>query len=169
MTYLIIIVVFFVLILAFVYFGKKPKIYKKISQKNLKYYLEILLNRGYDRGFIIIRISDDKKPKRIIQFSKYIGESKNVGMQFDFPLAQWSRPYYEKLKILLNENKIDFKIERISDEDVLEFIVIDFKRDLDEAFKLSILVLEELFNLDTNDFVDLWFEGVSEEENKIGF
>jgi hypothetical protein len=169
MIYLIVVVVFSILIGSFLYFGNKPKIHKNISQDDLVKYLEVLLFRGYNKGFIIIRLPKDKKFKRFLQFRKYIEDKKKVGLQFAYPLSSWSKPYYEKLKAILKERKIKFEIEKTECEEVPEFIIIDLKKDLAMAVLLSRLIINQLYGLKSNDCVELYFENVSEEEEKIGF
>ena len=169
MTYILIFGVVSILLILFWYFGKKPAIHKNISQANLKKYFEVLLYRGYNGGHMIVQVSRDKKFKRFLQFSKYIGDKKNVGLQFDYPLADWSKPNYEKFKNILNENRIEFDIEKTEQEKVPEFLVVDVKKDLDKADKISKLVLQQLYSLSPDDLIELYFVNVSEEDEKIGF
>jgi hypothetical protein len=169
MIFLIIIIFIIAVLFAFWYLDRKPLILRKISQNDLNIHLRNLLNRGYDRGFMIIQIPKDKKVKRILQFSKYIGKNKLVGLQFDYPLADWSKPYYEKLKSILNNNQIEFEIQKTNYEKVPEFIVVDIKKDIEKALYLSTLLLKELYGLSKEDTVELFMENVSPKEEKIGF
>lgn len=169
MIYLFISVVIFILLILFWYFGKKPAIHKNISQEDLKKYFEVLLYRGYDRGYMIIQVSMDKRFKRFLQVSKYIGDKNKLGLQFDYPLANWSKPYYEKFKSILNKNRIKFEIEKTDQDKIPEFLVIDVEKDLDKAYKISKLALQELYSLSPDDLIKLYFINVSEEDEKIGF
>jgi hypothetical protein len=168
MIYFTILISIIIFIWAILHFGNKPKIHRKIPQNNLKKYLEVLLNRGYDRSFIIIQVPWDKKFKRFLQYTKYIGDN-NVGLEFDYPLAEWSKPYYDKLKSILQKSHIGFEIEKTDQKEVPEFLVIDIKKDLEMASKISILVLQDMYNLGPNDFVELYFYNISPREERIGF
>ncbi len=151
------------------YFNRKPYVHKNISQSNLKRYLEVLLYRGYDRGFIIIQIPTDKKAKRFLQFAKYIDGEKDVGLRFDYPLIEWSIPYYRKLKEIFEREQIEFEILKTGENDISEFLFVDVKKDLDTAAKISILILQEIYKLKPNDFVELYFWNVSAQDEQIGF
>jgi hypothetical protein len=157
------------LLLLFLYFVRKPVINKRISHDNLKKYLEVLFYRGFDGGFMVIRIPKDKKFKRFLQFSKYIGSKKKIGLQFDYPLAEWSKPYYGKLKEIFEQEGIEFQIEKTDQKGVSEFIVVDVGKDLDKAEKISRLALTGVYNQSPDDFVELYFVNVSEEDERIGF
>lgn len=169
MIFLIIIIFIIAVLFAFWYLDRKPLILRKISQNDLNVHLRNLLNRGYDRGFMIIQIPQDKKFKRFIQFTKYIDSKKNVGLQLDYPLADWSMPYYEKLKLVLEKNKIEYGIEKTEEEGVPEFLVIDIEKDLKKAGIITKLILQEVYGLSDNDLVELYMVNVSPKEEKIGF
>jgi len=146
--------------------AKKPFTHKNISQEALIKFLEILLFRGYDTGRLFITIPKDK---RFLQFSKYIDEGSSVGLRFDFPLAEWSRNYYEPLRTALVKAGFEFNTERTGNDKMPEFTVIDLKQDLKSALALAQLVLQEIYELNRNDRVELYFENVSPKEEKIGF
>jgi hypothetical protein len=151
------------------YLDRKPYIHKKISQNNLKRYFDALLYRGYDGGFITIQIPSDKKFKWFIQFAKYIECEKKVGLRFGYPLCEWSEPYYEKLKGILEREQIEFEILKTGENGVSEFIFVDVKKNLDMAARISTLTLQEVYNLNPNDFIELYFVNVSAKDEKIGF
>jgi hypothetical protein len=148
------------------YLGKKPYLHRNIRQQDLRRYLEVLLFRGYDRGFICIQIPHDK---RFLQFSKYIGANSLAGLQFDFPLAQWSTQFYEPLRKLLEEKGIPYEIKKTGQEKVREFLVVDAKQDLDLARELALLVLQGVYGLAEHACVQLYFSGVSPRDERIGF
>jgi hypothetical protein len=151
------------------YFGNKPKIHKKISQEDLKKFLEVLLYRGYENGFMVIQVPTDRKFKRFIQFSKYIVDNRNVGLEFNYPLSEWSQPYYKKLKDILIENRIKFEIENTGHEKIPEFLVIDVKQNLDMANKISKLVFNDLYEIGKEGMIELYYHNISPREEKIGF
>lgn len=175
MTYLIVGVTVFIAVLIFLnWWGKRPLKYRlNVAQGDYRKYLEVLLYRGYDLGFMIIEAQDRE---RFIQFSKYIGREKNVGLQCDFPRAPWSERYYDSLKDLLKQRNYECEIQSVEpvpslrvEDQVDEFLMIDLNQDLDASVALVRLVLLEIFKLDPSDTVTLWFDNVSVRDEKIGF
>ena len=146
--------------------GKKPYKHRDISQDHLKQFLEVLLFRGYEGGFLCIEIPDDH---RFLQFSKYVAGKDSVGLQFDFPLAAWSRAYFEPLKRILNEERIKFEIQKTVRKAVPEFLLVDVEQDLELALRLAKLTLQSVYGLDESQHVDLYFENVNPRDEKIGF
>ena len=174
MIYFIVGIVIVALMILFRWWGKKPVKYRiNLGQGDFQNYLETLLHRGYDRGFMIIEAPDRK---RFIQFSKYIKDRKCVGLQFDFPCGPWSAEYFEPLKSLLNRRNYEYEIQKVNpspklklSDQVSEFIVVDLKQDLDSASELSRLVLLEIFRIDATDTAIIWFMGISLWDERIGF
>lgn len=148
------------------WWGKQPAKHRvNVEQGDFRKYLDVLLRRGYDRGFVIIEAPDRK---RFIQFSKYFKHKKQMGLQFDFPNAPWSTQYFEALKNLLNQRDYDYDIQPINpspkhklQNQVSEFIVVDLMQDLDSASELCKLVLRDVFNLEASETATIWFIGVS--------
>lgn len=169
MIYLMILLLFIIIILIVLYFGKKPKIHRNVSHKDLKKFLEVLLYRGYENGFMVIQVPIDRKFKRFIQFSKYIEDNKNVGLEFHYPLSEWSKSYYKKLKDILIKNQIKFEIETTGDEKIPEFLVIDVKKNLDMADRISKLVFREIYEIGEEVMIELYYHNISPREEKIGF
>jgi hypothetical protein len=143
-----------------------PYKHRNLAQDELKEFLKVLLHRGYDRGFLCIKVP---RRKEFLQFSKYIGGTKAVGLQFDFPLAEWSKGYYGALGGILDREGIQYERQATGEEGVPEFTLVDFERDLATALKLAKLVLQEVFKLDENDPVDAYFHNVSPWDERIGF
>lgn len=175
MTYLIVgLVVAIALVILFRWWAKRPLRHRlNVAQGDYRRYLEALLNRGYDRGFMVIQAPDRK---RFIQFSKYMKDAQVPGLQFDFPQAAWSQEYSERLKALLDQRNYKYEIQTVepspkdkSANAVSEFVVIDLQQDLKAAAELSKLVFLEVFKLNSSDTVALWFVNVSPWDEKIGF
>ena len=156
------------------WWGKQPAKHRlNVEQGDFRRYIEALLYRGYQRGFMIIEARDRK---RFIQFTKYIKKKKQVGLQFDFPRAPWSAEYFESLTELLNQRKFEYELQQVNpspqhklEDQVSEFIVVDLKQDLDAAVELTRLVLLEIFKLSPVDTVTLWYRHISLYDEKIGF
>ena len=165
-TVVILLVVVVLAVLAFFWWGKKPHKHRNIAQDQLEEFLEALFYRGYDGGFICIEIP---KSRSFIQFSKYMGTRGVVGLQFDFPLADWSKEYYAKLSSVLNDRAVKYEIQSTGEAGVSEFLVVDLKQDVKMASYLAKLVIQDVFDLGKDDCVDLYFENVSPRNEKIGF
>lgn len=146
--------------------AKKPFIHKNISQQSLTKFFEALLFRGHNTGCLFIGIPNETK---FLQFSKYIDAQSSVGLRFDFPLADWSRNYYEPLKKALANGGFEFAIKPTGDDRIPEFIVVDLKQNLESALALTLLALRDIFRLNPNELVELYFENVSPKDEKIGF
>ena len=166
MTYFLCLALALVVIMLLWKRAKKPFMHKNISQQDLGTFLEVLLFRGYDRGRLFIRIPNDI---RFLQFSKYIDKHSSVGLHFDFPLADWSRNYYERLKIALANAGFQFEIKPTGDDRIREFIVVELRQNLESALSLALLVLQDIYGLNQNDPIELYFENVSPKDEKIGF
>jgi len=166
MTYFLCLALALVVIMLLWKRAKKPFMHKNISQQDLGTFLEVLLFRGYDRGRLFIRIPNDI---RFLQFSKYIDKDSSVGLHFDFPLAEWSTNYYGPLKIALANAGFLFDIKPTGDGRIPEFIVVELKQNSKSALTLALLVLQDIYGLNENDPIELYFENVSPKDEKIGF
>ena len=156
------------------WWGKQPAKYRlNIAEGDFRNYIEALLYRGYDRGFMIVEAPDGK---RFIQFRKYIKKKNQVGLQFDFPRAPWSAEYVQPLKDSLSQHKFNYEIQHVTpvpklkpEDQVSEFIVVDLSQDLDAAVELTKLVLLEIFKLNPSNNVTVWYCNISIHVEKIGF
>lgn len=107
-----------------------------------------LLKQGYDGGFLIINISYSKK---FIQFRKYINSPGEYGLSLDFPNARWSSALYEKVKSYCERNSVEYKtISRHDEGRKMEFLCVDFKRDINMAHEFLKGILCESFGVDGN-------------------
>lgn len=129
----------------------------KVRQADLLVYLETLLHRGYDRGFVVIK---PRRGREFIQFTKYMDESV-AGIQFDFPRAPWSEAHYDRLQDLLRTAGFDFERQPTSKGAVSEFLVVDLKQDCERATDLALLCLGGLFDSADSDLLRLRFHDVS--------
>lgn len=110
-----------------------------------------LLKRGFDCGFLIISISGTKN---FIQLRKYITSSGNFGIKLFFPNANWSADYYEKLKTKCINEKMKYSIVKKEQDNELEFIKVDFKKDSNNAHEFVKEVILEIFEV--SDTVKLY-------------
>jgi len=155
-------------VVLFWFLGRKPVLFKNILLSNITKFLKILLFRGYDRGFLVISVQKDRKPKRFIQIAKYIEDKNKTGLRLAFPHAEWSQPYFNKLKDRLIKEKIKFEIETTESKEVPEFIVVDILQDLNFAIRLINLILTKVFNVSEIEPLELYMINISPDEEIIG-
>jgi len=158
---ILVLMILLLVVLLVVYFwvvGRKPHIHKGVSQMEIPRYLETLLHRGYDQGFVIIR---DPQSDKFIQFAKYIDDVGRVGLRFDFPLAPWSSRYYQKLKDAFMERDILFEVVHTGESPVEEFVAVDVGDRLPLARNIVRLVLQEVFEVASGVRFNISFERVS--------
>jgi hypothetical protein len=127
--------------------------YRRKADDDLSKFFKELLDLDYlEKGFMVIEAPNKK---RFIQFHSYT-KGKKRGLQFDFPLAPWSEPYYEILEKKLYDRGIDYETQKTGEETVVSFITVDLKRDLARAMELAKLVLLEVFKLQPGDRIKIY-------------
>ncbi len=124
---------------------------RKIEQ--LEFSLEELLNRGYNGGKLFI---NHEKTKYFLQFYKYEKSKDNTGICLSFPNCSWSNGFYKNLKKYLDQEGIGYDIS--SGSDSLEFIDIDFKKDIKKAYEVVKYILIDQFKIERNEIVRIKLE-----------
>ena len=124
-----------------------PYRYKRVKPTGLKTYLEALLWRGFDNGYIMIVVEEKTEVDRFLQFAKYIDSNGTAGLELVFPLVDWSKQYYAAFKELLDDREIAFLSGHRSTDEVSEVIIVDTKQDLGLAYNLCVMILSEVFGI----------------------
>ena len=156
-----------IIIIAIRYYLKRPYIHKNITLDLLPKYFKMLLYRGYESAFMIIK---SKKDKKFLQFSKHIIKINEVDLELGFPLASWSQPYYEKLHDVLKKENIDYLIIPKKNDKELEFTDVNCKDNIEFCIKLVEIIFIQVFDYDKEDLVfNITLENGSPEDVKIGF
>ncbi|HEV8123071.1 MAG TPA: hypothetical protein VGP80_02425 [Gemmatimonadales bacterium] len=135
-------------ILAGVFLYRRPRSrehVEEIEQGDLARLLGMLLERGYDLGFLVFELPGDE---RFVEFSKYMKEGRRVGIQLDFPLSPWSEPYYDQVKSLLESRRVPYTVEDTPDGPVREFIQVDFGQDVAAAAATAKDIFDRVFRVD---------------------
>lgn len=148
-------------LLAALFLYRRPRQNEQMGEvglSDLQRCLEILLQRGYDLGFVVFEIPGDQ---RFLEFSKYVRDQDNRGVQLDFPRAPWSEPYYEQVKSLLEGKGIAYQVEDTPDGPVREFIQVDFAQDLGRAAATARDIFERVFRVDPAIRLSAEFEHVA--------
>lgn len=109
--------------------------------------IAVLLKRGYNGGFLIIY---DTNTNYFLQFSKYISKPNDYGIEFCFPNTTWSSKFFYELIELCKHERMCYYISKKEDntKDSIEFLNIDFGRDVKSAYNFSRKILLDIFKLD---------------------
>lgn len=134
------------------------------SLETLERPIKDLLKRGYDGGFLMIDVS---RSKYFIQLRKYINEPGKYGIELCFPNAKWSAKYFEKLTDFCIKESIDYLITEENKNGPLEFLYIDFDKDVQKAHKYIKKILIELFGFDENVKLYVRLENATAEDKLI--
>lgn len=148
-------------IVAGVFLYRRPRPVEHLEEvglDDLKRCLDILLRRGYDLGFVVFEMPGDQ---RFVEFSKYVRDPQNRGVQLDFPRSPWSEPYYEQVKSLLEGRGIRYQVEDTRNGPVREFIQVDFGQDIDGAARTCQDIFERVFRVDPKTRVTADFQHVA--------
>ncbi len=101
-----------------------------------------LLRRGYHHGFLIINLPYSKK---FLQVRKYINKPGEYGIELAFPNSKWSFDYFLKVEKFCIDQSINYlKLQ----DGILEFLYIDFKKDIEYASKTIKDLLKILYGVD---------------------
>ncbi|MEP7327176.1 MAG: hypothetical protein ABI836_14590 [Gemmatimonadota bacterium] len=130
----------------FLYRRPRPREHlEEISLGDLARLITMLLERGYDLGFLVFELPGDQ---RFVEFSKYMKEGAKDGIQMDFPLTTWSEPYYDQVKSLLESRRVPYTVEDTPDGPVREFIQVDFGQDVAGAAAMARDIFDRVFRVD---------------------
>ncbi len=144
--------------------ARRPYCHKNVMLSDIRVYLEALLKRGYEGGFIVI---SEVGSKRFIQFEKYIRGKGNIGLQLSFPRAHWSDSYFQALKSVLAGQNIRFEIQRVDADSVAEFLEVDCHSDLGLAVRLVDIIARQVFQMKDAALFEIRFTNVSARDELI--
>ena len=151
-TYLLIGALVLILLYVANWYLRRPPRYRRNVNDDLSKFFKALLDENYPTGFLVIEAPNKD---RFVQFATYT-KGRKAGIQFDFPLAPWSKSYYEKLKGILHDKGIDFETEPTGEQVVASFITVDFEQDWAKAMDLAKLVLLEVFGMQPDDRIKVY-------------
>lgn len=138
-----------------------PYRFRKVRLGDLERYLDALLWRGFENGFMVIDVPAGSEQQPFLQFTKYIKPSGVSGLEFVFPLADWSEPYYTICKAALLNNNVAFETRSRSRDEVPESIFADTEQDLGLAQKICTVTVLEVFGIDEDCVLDVTLHNVS--------
>lgn len=123
-----------------------------------------LLNRGYEGAFLTIDVS---RSKYFLQLRKYINAPGDYGIKLCFPNAEWSAQLFKKLVVFCDRKGIKPTIEKENGNRSLEFLHIDFNKDIYEAHKYVKEILLEVFELNKNVKIFVRLENATVDDKLI--
>ena len=104
--------------------------------------IEQLLKRGYNCGYLVIKVSYTSK---FIQLRKYITAPGVFGVQLAFPKAKWSRAYFDDVMKICRS--IDSASCWVNNDGGMVFLYMDFGRDSEKARRCVFEILSEIFGV----------------------
>jgi hypothetical protein len=162
MKWLVLVIAFAMVLTALVWRGLKGPAHTLAS---IEEPIGALLKRGYDGGFLVIKISYSRK---FIQLRKYINAPGEYGISLVFPKAAWSLGYFDKLEEFCKKVGIDYTIEMGgSDKHAMEFLFVDFGKDSARAHEFVVQLLVEVFNVDEDVTLFVRLEDAAVEDRLI--
>jgi len=123
-----------------------------------------LLKRGYNGAYLMIDVSG---MNYFLQLRKYIRIPGDYGIELCFPNAEWSSNFFKKLIELSEKEEVESSITEKNNDESLEFLCIDFKRDGDKAFQFVKRVLLQVFEVDKNVRLFVRLENATTEDKLI--
>jgi len=115
--------------------------------KTIEIPIQDLLRRGYHNGFLVINIH---RSKYFIQVKKYIYNPGNYGIQLSFPNAKWSAQIFPKLYNFFKDSGIECSIGNEMADEPLEFLHVDFGKDVAKAHNTIKDIILKVFEFDDN-------------------
>lgn len=122
-----------------------------------------LLKQGYNGGFLIIDISGSKY---FFQLRKYIHAPGDYGIELCFPHAKWSINFFQEVVSLCNRDGLIYSIRTENADGSLEFLYVDFEKNVALAHKCLKNILLEVFGLNENVILFARLENATT-ENKL--
>lgn len=130
---------------AFWYFGAKPARHRNLTPDRLTTLVNMLLERGQNGSDLFV---EERHGSRFVQLTKYVGDSSHWGIQCDFPLAPWSKPFYTRVPECVAKLGLRAKEMKTGRSDTEGFLTVDFRRDVKQATALIACIVEQVFDLD---------------------
>lgn len=113
-----------------------------VTREEIPDYLDQLLRRGYDAGFVAFAIPGEE---RFISVAKYLRDNGEAGLEFDFPKSDWSAGYYDSLRNLLQAKGYRVEVVTTPEGPVDEYLRVDCGQSVSDAATLVLLVLTDVF------------------------
>jgi hypothetical protein len=117
----------------------------KYNLEKLRVAIEALLRRGYNGGFLVIKVPYSSK---FVQLRKYIHSPGKYGIELGFPRAKWSEMYFDDVFAYCKRAGLQPVLkDEIWRNSTMEFIYADFGRDIDMAHSCILYILIEILRV----------------------
>ena len=116
-----------------------------LNLETIQWAINGLLRQGYNGGFLIINIGYSKK---FLQLRKYIYAPGNYGIELAFPNAKWSEQLFPKFADFCKQSGIIYSVVIEPAVEPLEFLRIDFGKDVAKAREIIKGIILKVFELD---------------------
>ncbi|CAB1060380.1 hypothetical protein D1BOALGB6SA_5146 [Olavius sp. associated proteobacterium Delta 1] len=113
--------------------------------RTLEIPIKDLLRRGYNDGSLVINVHHSKY---FLQLRKYIYKPGNYGIKLCFPNAKWSEQVFVKLTDFCKNTGIEYSIGKEIAEEPLEFLHVDFGKDVTKAHNTIKNIILKVFEFD---------------------
>ncbi len=150
----------------------KPAVHKNLDAARMRAMIEMLYFRGYDGAILFIEVSGDD---RFVQLRKLVRAQGDVTLRCDFPLVQWSEPYYEQVKGYLDSAGIAYR-DSAGPTDLTVYgttpprtLIITFGNEVDTAAQFVDHVFKRIFSVDPATRAVATVENVDARDVRIGF
>jgi hypothetical protein len=114
------------------------------SYDGAKHFLELVLKLGNETAFVAIT---HRPSERWIQFRKYIHAVGDYGLELAFPNAEWSRPYFQRLREQCEANRLPWRMVDETQGDTMTFLYVDCGRDAQASFDLGKSIFTQIFGV----------------------
>ena len=140
-------------------YAGSPLKHRNLSVDQLRKYFDVLIDRGYPNGFMIIEVP---QTAIFLQFVKEEGDEQSPKIRCDFPLAPWSREYYVAVARLASELNLSYRETSVGDnpKEVQKFLHNEFGSRIALASRFVSRFLGEVVSLAGRPLT-VYFRGVA--------
>ena len=161
-----------ILIIFFIWWGKKPNYYRNKESSDFQRFIEGLIRQGSNGSLLFIK---HQKSNRFVQFAKYITEDSEIVINFGFPDANWSKSYFKPLIEALDKAEFDYQVQgtRDASEFVTRFLEVNKKVDdvekAAEEFSLIAKIAFSVMGIGDREKYRIHFEGELNKERPLDY
>ena len=111
-------------VLFFIWYMRRPYYHRGVKQSEVEHFIRGLIAQCDDGSLLFI---EHEHSDRFVQFAKY--ETKEFGtvLHFGFPDAPWSREYFKRVALEIEDAGMNYSIRSTGEEPVRRFIDVDIE------------------------------------------
>lgn len=111
----------------------------------LIHYLNTLLKECDHKSTLVF---EHKDTGFFLQFRKLILDSGEVSIELGFPNAEWNKGYFTLMEQFCIDRKIVYKIQNLYGPFEMEFLLVDFKDDINRAFSTTLEIFHTIYDIE---------------------